>query len=272
MPASVTQATADFLKSYDPMSYFYLVLGGQIDAQTGKVKGDVFNPEPPSEPPPPPPPENPPPSPPEPPPPPPGYSGPTARQKLEALLPPGFDVTSLPDTFGSSAVESTRTGAKQKAQDYIANMLRRQTVTPEGAEKASTSLGTQDPAIKQKLSDLANTMITGERSKLRGIVNEGYAAADKPGETGEFFNATPYQQRVQSELSKFETDFPGSYGTQAGGVGYDVAGLPGVSGAVTSPQAIGYDPYAFTGGSIPGSNKDETASQYSQKKRSTSVF
>lgn len=265
MPASVTQATADFLKAYDPLSYFWLVLGGQIDAQTGKVKGDVLNPE--ASPPPPPP--EPPPPPPPPEPPPPGYSGPTARQKLEALLPPGFDVTSLPDTFGSSTVESTRTGAKQKAQDYIANMLRRQTVTPEGAEKASTSLGTQDPAIRQKLSDLANSMIAGERSKLRGIVNEGYAAADKPGETGEFFNATPYQQRVQSELSKFQADFPGSYGTQAGGVGYDVAGI---SGAVTSPQAIGYDPYAFTGGSIPGGNKDETASQYSQKKRSTSVF
>lgn len=272
MPASVTQATADFLKIYDPMSYFFLQLGGQIDAN-GKVKGDVFNPEPPPPSLPSPPPENAVPPPPPPPPTPPAYSGPTARQKLEALLPPGFDKTALPATFGSTNVSSAASTAKQGAQGFIANMLRRQTITPEGADKASAALGTQDPNVKQKLTDLSNQLVASEQSKLRGIVNEGYTAADKPGETGEFFNAGPYQQRVQSELAQFQKDYPGAFTTVASGVGYDTSGLQGAGGAVIGPQNAQYDPYAVEGGgSLRTGTEDETSKQYNQKKRTTSVF
>lgn len=260
------QAALDFLRLLNPAEY------ERVKAQDPRYQAEQAAATAPPPPPPEAPPENAPPPLPPSPPEPPAYSGPTARQKLEALLPPGFDVTALPDTFTSPFVSGAQTGAKQSAQGFIANMLRRQTITPEGAEKASAALGTQDPAVTRKLADLANTMVAGERSKLRGIAKEGYAAADAPGETGEFFNAAPYQQRVQSEAARYQGDFPGAFTTGAKDIAYDVTGLPAAGGAVTNPANVSFDPYAVAGGSLRTGTEDETSKQYGQKKRTTSVF
>ena len=198
---------------------------------------------------------------------PPPYAGPTGREKLEALLPPGFDTTALPATYGDPFVESSMTAGRGTANDFISNMLKRGTLTGSGETGARSALAAQDPGVRSKLSGISNTLLENERAKLRGIAGEGYTAASAPGETGESFNPDPYYGRTQSELAQFQSAFPASYTTAVGDTGglYDLNALAG--GSVQGPKNLQIDP-----GTAGGSTGVEDTPPPTKKKRTTSVF
>lgn len=205
------------------------------------------------------------------PPPPPSYSGPTATQKLEALLPSGFEQSYVPGGFGQSTLETLVGTGRGKAQEFIDTLLKRKTLTGTGASKAATTLGTQEAGARTKLTELRDALLEKERGTLRGIAGGGYSAAG--GQSGEFFDPSPYQQQVQSEASRFQGAFPGELTSAAGDVSglFDTSALGGAGGVVSGPQNIQYDPYAQEGGKLT-TGLEETGAPPPSKKRSTAVF
>jgi hypothetical protein len=197
-------------------------------------------------------------------------AGPSALEKLSAVLPSGFEQSLLPASLGTPLVEGAVTTGRGRAIDFINNMLRRGTVTGTGAESARAALGSQDPSVRGRLTDVSNALLENERAKLRGIASEGYTAAGS--QPGDVFDPGPYQGRVSTEASQFQQGFPAAFATSAGDLGslYDVSGLAGAGGAVTSPQNVQYDPYAVAGGKLT-SGLEEPAPA-TAKKRTTAVF
>lgn len=202
---------------------------------------------------------------------PPVYSGPTAEAKLQGLLPSGFENTLIPSTTGNPLIESLLGKGRGTAQSFIDNMVRRGTLTDTGKASALTALSTQDPGVRNKLTGISQTLLEGERGKLRGIANEGYGAAS--GQSGETFDPSPYYGRANTEAAQFLSAFPSSYTTAVGDTGglYDTSGLGAAGGGVTRPQNVSFDPYAVEGGKL-STGLDESGSPPPSKKRSTSVF
>jgi hypothetical protein len=186
-------------------------------------------------------------------------------------LPAGFDTTRLPSTFDDPFVEQQFGRARGSAEGLIANMLRRGTITESGRNAGITALDTQNPNVRQKLTSIGDLMLENERGSLRGIANQGRAAT--AGQTGEFFDPTPYGQQVDTELSRFTGAFPGQYSEAAGGVGFDTAGLGASTGAASGGgRGEPFDPYAVAGGKIGGATGLDEGGTPPQKKRSTAVF
>jgi hypothetical protein len=200
---------------------------------------------------------------------PPAYSGPTATQQLQSIFPAGFEQSYIPTGFGSSNIESRLGTARGSAQQLIDTMLKRGTVTPTGATSAAASLGSQDPAIRERLANIANLITAGGQANLRGIANQAFSEVAPL--SGEGFDVTPYRGRVESAAQQFAQSFPGEFASRAGGVDYDVAGIGAAGGAPTGEQTLpGYDPYAVEGGKL--STGIEGGATGSRKKRTTSVF
>jgi|KBSMisStandDraft_5_1062788.scaffolds.fasta_scaffold172804_2 hypothetical protein len=202
---------------------------------------------------------------------PPAYSGPTAEAKLQALLPTGFENTLVPSgAYGPTATSITNK-ARGSAQDFIANMFRRGTLSSSGRDAGLAAITAQDPGVSTKLSGIGDTLLANERAKLRGFANEGFSAAS--GQSGETFDPSPYYNRANTEAAQFLAAFPSSYTTAVGDTGglYDTSGLAAAGGGVRSPNNVSYDPYAVEGGKL-STGLDESGSPPPSKKRSTSVF
>jgi hypothetical protein len=198
------------------------------------------------------------------------YAGPTATEELDALLPVGFDTSRLPSSFGDPFIESRFGKARGSAQDLIDTMLKRGTVTESGRAAGVSALGQQDPGVRGKLRNLSDLMLEQERGGLRGIANQGRAAAS--GQTGEFFDPAPYKSAVDTELARFQGAFPGAFESASGSIGYDTSGFGGATGAATSPRNTQFDPYAVEGGKLTGATGLDEEKQAPVKKRSTAVF
>ncbi len=202
---------------------------------------------------------------------PPAYSGPTAEAKLQALLPTGFENTLLPSSAGDPFVESALGKSRGSAQDFIANMIKRGTLTGAGEATGLKALEGQDAGARSKLTGLSNVLFENERAKLRGIAGEGYGAA--AGQSGETFDPAPYKTRTDTEAQDFLSGFPKSFESSVAGAGplYDTAGIGAISGAVTGPQNVQYDPYAQEGGKL-NTGLDTSGAGAAKKKRTTAVF
>lgn len=198
---------------------------------------------------------------------PPPYAGPSGAQKLEALLPPGFDASMLPSDFGAGNIESAISKGRGTAQDFISNMLKRGTLTPGGAGLAGSNLGTQETGLRSRLSGVRDAMVANERAGLRGIANEGYTAGQ--GQTGEFFDPAPYQQRVNTELGRFTSGFPDQFTSGGGTADFDLNALQSSGGGVSGSQNVALDPYAVEGGKLSAGIAEPAPGK---KKRTTSVF
>lgn len=178
----------------------------------------------------------------------------------------------VPDTLDDSAISSVF-GAKQgKAQDYINNLVKRGVVTPTGQKAGITALEGQAPRVRNQLNDVGRLLLEQERGKVRGIYNEGAAAAGSVG-AGASFDPTPYSSRAQSSVSTFGSGLVDAIAGQVPGDLFDTSGLAGATGAPSSGQAnLDFDPYAVSGGKLSSTPSDETSSAPSDKKRRTTVF
>jgi hypothetical protein len=193
----------------------------------------------------------------------------SARPEFEALYPAGFETTTIPEDFGGSTIEANIGRGRTAAQDLIANMLKRGTVSETGGAAATSALGTQEIGLRNRLDAIRDTMVANERAKLRGIVNPGYAAAEQTAAGG--FDPGPYQGQVGAEVAAFTGGFPGAFEAAGGGGGFDLAALQAGGGSVTDPRNVSIDPYAVEGGKL-SSGTGEYSAPAPKKKRSTSVF
>jgi hypothetical protein len=209
------------------------------------------------------------PTPPPPPPPPPGYSGPTAYEEISGLLPSGFEQTLLPSSFADPFIGSALGAGRGAAQDFIENLFKRGGITSTGRETGLKAIGSQEPGVRGKLTDISNLLLEQGRAGLRGIAGEGYTEAG--GQSGEFFDPTPFQQRAQTSASQFQEAFPSRYTSAVGDAGsFDTGSLAGLSGAATGPRNISLDPYAVEGGQLSTGLEEEPTP--SGKKKTTSIF
>lgn len=215
------------------------------------------------------PPPPPPPPPPDQPPPPPPYSGPTAREEIDALLPSGFEKTAVTSSMLDPFISSAQKAQKASAQDVIARLLRRGQLTESGRLGAQSALDLQDPGVRTALSNYGEGILGSERDTLRTLANVGRTAAGS--QTGEFFDPDPYKSDVDKELASFTTGLPGKFSSGVPTGLYTTANLAGAGGGVTGPENIVYDPYAVEGGQLQ-SGVEQPGPPTSSKKRTTSVF
>lgn len=177
----------------------------------------------------------------------------------------------VPGSLDDSAIEGVFGAQRNKAQDYIGNLLKRGVVTPSGQTTALASLGTQEPGVRNKLNDVGNLLLEQERSKVRGIYNEGVQATGQL-LAGSEFDPTPYVSRAQQSVGGFQGGLADAIAASAGGDLFDTSGLTSSAGAPASGQAqLDFDPYAGTGNKLT-TGLESGGSSSSTKRRSTAVF
>lgn len=194
-----------------------------------------------------------------------------ALQSLNDSLGSGFESRYLPDSVDDSAVASTVSGQRDKANAYIANMLKRGTLTEAGRGTAVKALDTQTPNVRSRIQQLSDTILAGGRNQLTDIANTGrQTAAGTP--EGSVFDPSG----VLGQLSNTSSAFSSGYGSKLAsslpaGVDYfDTSGI-GASG-VTRPNNVSVDPYAVEGGNLNTGLDDDSASSSPKKQRRTTVF
>jgi len=200
-------------------------------------------------------------------------SGPeVALQRLNDTLGSGFENRLLPDTLDSPFVNAAYTTQRGKADDFIANMLKRGTLTESGRAGAIGALDTQAGGIRSKLNDLGSALLTADRGRLTNLANAKRAEAQQT-PTGADYDPSG----ALNAINAAGVDYAGSFGNRFNaslptGDLFDTSGIGAASGGVTSPQNVAFDPYAQEGGKLTTGLGDNVAPAASDKKRRTSVF
>lgn len=195
-----------------------------------------------------------------------------ALQQLNDALGSGFESRFEPDTIASPFVQSTLTSGRGKADEFIANMIKRGTLTESGQSGAASALDKQTSGIQSRLSDISNALLGSDRARLTDLANAARGTAQQTPE-GTEFDPTPYVNQIssagQAQAGTFGDRF--SQALPSGDL-FDTSGLAGAGGGVTSPQNISFDPYAQEGGKLSTGLGDTVAPAAADKKRRTSVF
>lgn len=194
-----------------------------------------------------------------------------ALQRLSAALPSGFESTYLPDTLDDPFIANTVAGGRTKADQFIANMFKRGTLSDSARAKAIAALDAQTPGVTSKIGSYGTNLLGTDRASLTNLANTGRTAASQ----------TPYgtdydPTGLVSQIASTGGGLAGSFGDRfkasipAGDI-YDTSGIGDISGAVTSSQNVSYDPYAVEGGKLK-SGLEDTEAPVAKKKRTTEVF
>jgi hypothetical protein len=195
-----------------------------------------------------------------------------ALARLNEALGQGFESRFEPDTVASPFVQSALTAQRGKADDFIANMLKRGTLSETGRGKAVSALDLQTPGVRSKLTDLSTALLNADRANLTNLANT------KRGQAQQTPSGTEYDPASAiSELAQAGQGYAGSFGgrynaTLPPGDLFDVSGIGAAGGAVASPQNVSYDPYAVEGGKLSTGLGDAVTPPAADKKRRTSVF
>lgn len=164
----------------------------------------------------------------------------------------------VPNTLDDPTIENIFGTQRGKAQDYLGNLLKRGVITTGGQAAGQAKLAGQEPGVRSKLNDVGNLLLEQERGKVRGIYNQGAAAAGSVG-AGASFDPTPYVTNAQNDVSGFTSGLADAFSGQISGDLFDTSGLAGASGVPSSGQTnFDFDPYAGTGGKLnTGLNADK---------------
>ena len=193
-----------------------------------------------------------------------------ALQRLNETLGQGFENRLLPDTLGDPFVNSTIASGRSKADDFIANMLKRGTLSPVGESSARAALDTQAGGVRSKLTDLSKALLGADRSKLTALADTKRQAA----QADPSFDPSA----AFGDINAAGQGYAGSFGSQFAsslppGDLFDTSGLAAAGSAVTGPQNIAFDPYAQSGGKLTtGLGDTESSLPSVGKKRTTAVF
>lgn len=178
-----------------------------------------------------------------------------ARDVLQRLG-TGFESRLLPDALTSPFVSSAISSGRSKADQFIANMLKRGTLSPVGRAGATAALDTQAGNVRSRLDELGRTLLGADRAKLTDLANRD-ATFEDINAAGQGF-AGSFGSRFNAALP------PGDL--------FDTSGLAAAGGAITGPQNISFDPYAQAGGTLKTGLGDTTPAPASGRKRTTAVF
>ena len=195
-----------------------------------------------------------------------------ALQRLNEALGSDFETRYEPDTVASPFVQNALSSSRSKADDFIANMLKRGVLSETGRAGAAKTLDTQSSGVSSKLGGLSAALLAGDRANLTNRANEARTAAqgirddqayDPSSVLGDL--ATLGQSQASTFGSRYNAALPP-------GDLFDTSGIAGAGGGVTSPQNVLYDPYAVEGGKLSTGLGDTTTAPAADKKRRTSVF
>lgn len=193
-----------------------------------------------------------------------------ALRRLNETLGQGFESRLLPDALTGPFVSSAISSGRSKADEFIANMLKRGTLSPVGKAGATSALDTQAGNVRSRLDELGRTLLGADRAQLTNLANQKRQAAQAD---GTFDPAAAF-----SDINTAGQGLAGSFGSRFSaalppGDLFDTSGLAAAGGAITGPQNISFDPYAQAGGTLKTGLGDTTSAPPSSgKKRTTAVF
>ena len=93
------------------------------------------------------------------------------QSAIDALYSPNFETTKLPTSIDQPYVDNIYADQRGQADNIIQNMLKRGVLTSAGVSGAESDLDRQAPGIKTQLQQLADSVIAGGQSKLKGIAD-----------------------------------------------------------------------------------------------------
>lgn len=195
-----------------------------------------------------------------------------ALRKLNEAYGSDFESRYLPDTLDDPFISTALSGGRSKADEFISNMVKRGTLSDSGRAKAVAALDAQTPGVTSRLSNIGGGLLGTDRANLTNLANVQRGQASQTPEGSEF-DPTP----LVSQLASTGQGYAGSFGDRfraaiPEGSLYDTSGIGELSGAVTGPQNISYDPYAVEGGKLKSGVSDDTEAPPPKKKRTTEVF
>ena len=194
-----------------------------------------------------------------------------ALQKLNAALGSGFENTYLPDTLDDPFINTALAKGRSSADDFISNMIKRGTLSGPAEAKARAALDAQTPGVTSKLGGIGSTLLGTDRTNLTNFANTQRGVAQQT-PAGADFDPTP----LVNQIAQTGQGYAGTFGDRfnaalpAGDL-YDTSGIGSLSGAVTSPKNVAYDPYAVEGGKLK-SGLEDSGEPAPKKKRTTEVF
>jgi hypothetical protein len=194
-----------------------------------------------------------------------------ALQKLNAALGSGFENTYLPDTLDDPFINTALAKGRSSADSFIANMLKRGTLSGPAEAKARAALDAQTPGVTSRLGGIGSTLLGTDRTNLTNFANTQRGVAQQT-PAGADFDPTP----LVNQIAQTGQGYAGTFGDRfnaaiPAGELYDTSGIGSLSGAVTSPKNVAYDPYAVEGGKLKSGLEDAEAPA-PKKKRTTEVF
>jgi hypothetical protein len=197
-----------------------------------------------------------------------------ALQSVNSRFTPGFESNYVPDTYDDELINAIYGEQSGTANSYIDRLLGRGVITDTGAAAARGELEKQAPRVRTQLSDIGNTILSGERSKLGNIAGQARERTTGLG-VNEAFDLTPYETQLQGSLKDFGSKFSDLFRSNVQGDLFDVSGLSSVAGGAQGPQDLAFDPDAVKGFGAGGATEDTSDPFSGQKpiqKRTSTVF
>lgn len=169
-----------------------------------------------------------------------------SQAAVDQLYSPNFETTKLPTSIDQPYVDNIYADQRGQADNIIQNMLKRGVLTNAGAAGASSDLDRQAPGVKTQLQQLADSVIAGGQSKLKGIANTAQTSAGTL-KLGQQFDPSSYSKQTDDAFNNFIGNLSNSIKAKVPGNLFQTNGLAAIGGASQGAGNTAYDPTAASG-------------------------
>lgn len=169
-----------------------------------------------------------------------------AQTDLSKLYQPGFSSDLIGDTADDDVIANILSTQRAQADKYAKNLLDRGVVTNSGYGAIMDDLLAQEGKARGTLNDLGSGILSGERSKLEDIFNQGMFNAGNLN-LGQTFNAGDYGKKIDDEFSSFLSSLGDKFNAQVPSNLFQTSGLAARGGAAQGAQNTAFDPKALAG-------------------------
>lgn len=182
---------------------------------------------------------------------------------IDQAYAPNFETSKLPFNLDQPYVASVVGDQRAQADNIIQNMLKRGVLTSTGVAGAESDLDRQAPAIKGQVQQLADSVISGGQSKLKGIADQARQSAGTL-KLGQSFDPSTYTTQTDDAFNQFINGLSDSIKAKVPGNLFQTNGLAAIGGAAQGAGNTAYNP-SVAAGIAPQDNTNTNTNANSTK-------
>jgi hypothetical protein len=188
---------------------------------------------------------------------------------------PGFEETYLPGTLTDPYEAEAYTSERNKADEFLNNLFKRNVITETGRQAGQKNLEEQAPRVRTQLQDVADALLGAGRGKIGSIAGSAKEYASGLG-VGQPFDISPYSTRLTGDVGEFTSQLSDRFKANIPSNLFDTSGLGAIAGGAGGGAGSGTGvPTDMFAGLDTSKKEDETDPFTGQKpvqKRTSTVF